>query len=76
MKYTIRENPDGTHTLLRYGEPVTSPNNCEFEFWQRIQKLEEGLKEIETRVSRYLVVDTSHRLLGIRDVAREALKDD
>jgi len=39
--YTIRENDDHTHTLLRYGEPAAKPEptNAELEFWCEIERL-------------------------------------
>jgi hypothetical protein len=49
MKYTIKENKDGTHTLLRYGDLATRqrPNNAELEFWFRIQELEAEVKKLK-----------------------------
>jgi hypothetical protein len=83
MKYTILENPDGTHTLLRYGKVATPineiPNNVEFEFWQRIKKLEEGYAVIanvldemlaDREMARYDIVQK------ITEIAKEALKDE
>lgn len=43
MKYSIRENSDGTYTLMRHGAPskVNSgrPNSAELEFWFEIERL-------------------------------------
>ena len=53
MKYTIRENKDRTHTLLRYGEPAANPipNNAELEFWFRIEELEKELAEAKEKLA-------------------------
>jgi hypothetical protein len=53
MKYTMRENENGTHTLLRYGAEAAKPrpNNAELEFWLRIEELEEELKESQRETS-------------------------
>mgnify|MGYP003657991473 CR=1 FL=1 len=53
MKYTMRENENGTHTLLRYGQAATNPvpNNVELEFWLRIEELEAELKESQRETS-------------------------
>lgn len=48
MKYSIRESksPPYENRLMRYDEDRGLPNNCEFEFWARIQDLEYCLAEI------------------------------
>jgi hypothetical protein len=53
MKYTMRENENGTHTLLRYGNEAASsiPSNAELEFWLRIEELEAELKESQWETS-------------------------
>lgn len=54
MKYSIRQEPDGTHTLLRYGEVAIPnggrPNNCELEFWNKLQDAIDLLEEIRDRL--------------------------
>lgn len=48
MKYSIQESGAShfQNKLMRYGEHMGLPNNCEYEFWMRIQDLEECLAEI------------------------------
>jgi hypothetical protein len=53
MKYTMRENENGTHTLLRHGNEAdySRPSNAELEFWLRIKELEAELKESQRETS-------------------------
>lgn len=48
MKYSIRQvsEPFRENRLFRYDEDRGPPNNCEYEFWMRIQELEDCLAEI------------------------------
>lgn len=48
MKYSIRENSDGTHTLMRFDEPaaIATPSNAEYEFWVELERLREEIKRI------------------------------
>ena len=48
MKYSIRQvnEPFPESRLFRYDQDKGLPNNCEYEFWMRIQDLEECLSHI------------------------------
>ena len=82
MKYSIRENSDHSFTLLRYGEVAKPnngiPNNCEFEFWERIYKREESLKGIIELCEGAKEGNAALDWLGscVIDRAKIALKDD
>lgn len=54
MKYTIRQQADGTHILLRHGEPAANPlpNNAEFEFWCRIEELQIEVERLKNWIGK------------------------
>jgi len=46
MKYTLREEKAGNHSLLRYGEFVERARNTELEFWFEIERLRGLIKDL------------------------------
>ena len=50
MKYSIKENENGTHTLMRYDEGHRQPNSAEYEFWCEIRELREKIVKLKKKV--------------------------
>ena len=79
MKYSIREDPDGGFTLLRYGEEVkhlnsSRPNNAELEFWLRLTEICELLDDLDWCIGYDLGPERNHVALDkAQTLARQTL---
>ncbi len=73
-KYGMVEIEGGFHRVTRYGEQMDRlPTNAEIEFWYRIKKLEDVLRQVLvwTEMTRYDLVGDAVR--HIRPVIEEAI---
>lgn len=54
MKYSIKQQPDGTHILLRHDAPaaIQQPNNAELEFWFRIEELQIEVERLKNWIGK------------------------